>query len=165
MSKQSQRAPLNTRFGRYVYLSDTSDCWQWRGAKNEHGYGVIGKGARGSGNIKANRLSYQIFYNKNLTSKECVCHSCDNPECTNPNHLFLGNQRENIRDMICKNRNSPPPVRLGELNNKAKLTKDNVQEIRKLSVQGMSSRKIAALFSVNKTSILSIINNKSWRHV
>jgi hypothetical protein len=165
MNKKSQRAPLNIRFGRYVYLSENSNCWEWRGAKNEHGYGVIGKGGRGSGLAKAHRVSYQIFYNTKLTSRECVCHSCDNPECTNPDHLFLGSQKENLKDMFAKGRNSKPPVRLGELNNKSKLTEEAVTRIRELSLLGQSSRIIASQFFVAHSTILSIINRKSWRHV
>lgn len=166
MPSNRSRTPITERFGRYVYLSLNTGCWEWRGAKNEHGYGVIGKeGGKRSGNIKAHRLSYQIFRHANLAREEFICHRCDNPPCVNPDHLFVGTQRDNVADMISKGRNSKPPVRYGEANNKAKLTEESVLKIRKLFAQGLSSPKIARLFSVTKPAILAIINHKTWRHV
>jgi hypothetical protein len=160
------RASITQRFGRYVYLLLSNGCWEWRGAKNERGYGLIGKeGGRGAGNIRAHRLSYQIFYRVNLTKEECVCHRCDNPPCVNPDHLFVGSQQENLLDMFAKARNSKPPVRYGEANNKAKLTEQDVIKIRQLYDHGLSSRKIAKLFFVDKSTILAIINRKIWRNV
>lgn len=159
-------APLDERFGRYVYLNLGNGCWEWRGAKNEHGYGVLGKeGGRGAGNVKAHRLSYQIFCHVSLTPKQCVCHKCDNPACVNPNHLFVGSQLDNMSDMLSKARNSKPPVRYGKANNKAKLNDESVRKIRQLSAKGWSSRKIASLFLVTKSAILSVVNHETWRHV
>jgi hypothetical protein len=166
LKSNRSRAPINQRFGRYVYLLLSNGCWEWRGAKNERGYGLIGKeGGRGAGNIRAHRLSYQIFYNVNLTREQCVCHKCDNPPCVNPDHLFVGSQQENILDMFAKARNSKPPLICGEANHMAKLTKQDVIEIRQLYDHGLSSPKIAKLFFVTKSTILAIVNRKIWRHV
>jgi hypothetical protein len=156
------RTPITQRFGRYVYLSLSNGCWEWRGARDERGYGMIGKeGGKGAGSIRAHRLSYQIFYRVNLTREECVCHRCDNPPCVNPDHLFVGSQLDNMLDMISKNRNS----NRGEAHHMAKLTKQDVVKIRQLSEDGLSSRKIAKLFFVDKGTILAIVNRKIWRHV
>ncbi len=166
MHSNRSRTPITERFGRYVYLSLNTGCWEWRGAKNEHGYGVIGKGGgKKSGNIKAHRLSYQIFRHANLAREQFICHRCDNPPCVNPDHLFVGTQRDNIADMIAKGRNSNPPIRYGESNHNAKLTKKSIPKIRRLFKRGTSSRKIARLHSVDKNTILAIINHKTWRHV
>ncbi len=166
LKSNRSRAPITQRFGRYVYLLLSNGCWEWRGARNEHGYGLIGKeGGRGAGNIRAHRLSYQIFYRVNLTREQLVCHRCDNPPCVNPDHLFVGSPLENVLDMISKNRHSKPPVRCGEEHPMAKLTKQDVIKIRQLYEGGLSSRKIAKLFFVDKGTILAIVNREIWRHV
>lgn len=161
---------LAERFGRYVYLSKGSsksngDCWKWMGARNDRGYGVIGQGARKQGISKAHRTAYELFYFTKLTKGQCICHSCDNPACVNPQHLFLGTQADNIADMIAKGRNVLPPIRKGEQCNFAKLTNKQIRQIRKLAKDGFSSRKLARRFEVSKTTILQIVKRKSWRHV
>jgi len=158
---------LTERFSRYVYLSKdiNNNCWNWMGAKNDCGYGVIGRGTRCHGISKAHRVAYEIFHFTDLHKTICVCHICDNPACVNPKHLFLGTQADNVADMIAKGRNTPPPVRKGEEANFAKLTEQQIRQIRKLSKAGTSSRKIAKSFAVSKTTILQIVNHKSWRHV
>lgn len=166
MHSNKGRASITERFGRYVYLSLNTGCWEWRGAKNEHGYGVIGKeGGRGAGNSKAHRLSYQIFCDTIPTPKELICHKCDNPSCVNPKHLFVGSPKDNTADMIAKGRNSKPPLRYGEANPRSKLTEERVLNVRQLSKQGLTSRRIARLHSVDKNTVLAIINHKTWRHV
>jgi hypothetical protein len=152
------------RFARRVYLAP-SGCWEWRGAVNEHGYGILGRGRRGDGNVKAHRVSYEIHHGVTLEPDVCVCHHCDNPCCVNPQHLFIGSQHENLADMRRKQRDSRPPVFMGTANQQAKLTPEQVAHIRKLSAAGHSSRAVAAQFGISKTAVLSIVNLNTWRHV
>src|ERR1700743_3839012 len=66
----------------------TDDCWLWLGATVEYGYGVFGHGGRGVIHY-AHRISWEI--NNGVIPKGLfVLHKCDNPPCTNPDHLFLG---------------------------------------------------------------------------
>ncbi|GAB4165592.1 MAG: hypothetical protein Tsb006_5100 [Rickettsiaceae bacterium] len=162
-SKRTQGS-LAERFARYVFLSD-NECWRWLGAKNDRGYGVIGNGTRCQGISKAHRVSYEIFYFTKLSKTKFICHACDNPGCVNPKHLFVCTQADNVADMIAKDRNSPPPIRRGEAASFAKLTEPQIRQIRQLSKTGTSSSKIAKTFAVSKTTILQIVNHKSWRHV
>lgn len=77
-----------------------ADCWEWQGAKDNKGYGVVGHRRR---KYKAHRLSYQAFISTPPDSLN-VCHKCDNPSCVNPEHLFLGTQKDNAKDMVFKGR-------------------------------------------------------------
>lgn len=95
------KMPTSDRFLFYVKKGATEDeCWQWLGKKNPQGYGLFGfRGKR----IFAHRYSY-IAENGEIEKGLYVCHKCDNPECSNPLHLFLGTPKENIQDAIRKGR-------------------------------------------------------------
>src|ERR1041385_5030391 len=78
-------------------------CWKWRGERHAHGYSVIRLRGNRKINWLAHRLSWQI-HNGPIPEGLCICHKCDNPECTNPEHLFLGTQLDNIKDCTLKKR-------------------------------------------------------------
>jgi hypothetical protein len=79
-------------------------CWGWSGSKDGRGYGKISSRAGRKGSPeKAHRVSFEREYGE-IPKDLNVCHSCDNPECTNPNHLFLGTQKDNMRDCSKKGR-------------------------------------------------------------
>jgi hypothetical protein len=89
------------RFSRYVRKSKTG-CHIWVGSKSQYGYGKFyfeGK------DVRAHRVSWILT--KGKIAENClVLHKCDNPSCVNPNHLFLGTQKDNMQDMINKGRNA-----------------------------------------------------------
>lgn len=97
-------------FKRFVskFTPGTRDeCWEWHGELNERGYGRMKIGKK---NKKAHRLSYEHFTGRSLGKLLC-CHTCDNPSCVNPNHLFAGTHRDNAQDCVRKGRKatgSPP---------------------------------------------------------
>lgn len=98
---------------RFVINSDTG-CWDWAGRKNRKGYGVIAGEINGKRYTKigqsmlAHRVSWIIFKGEIPDSEQAhgtvVMHKCDNPSCVNPEHLRLGTQADNVRDMESKRR-------------------------------------------------------------
>lgn len=80
---------------------DPDECWEWKGPREQAGYGLL---FLNNEKIKAHRYSLQIKENKLLNSKDFACHHCDNPPCVNPNHLYIGNAKSNVRDAVKRNR-------------------------------------------------------------
>ena len=99
--------PLRERFMKHVVTGP--DCWQWRATTNGAGYGMIYPGPPAKSGTKhlAHRVSWQIFRG-DIPDGQHVLHRCDNPECTNPEHLFIGTHRDNMRDKELKGRANHP---------------------------------------------------------
>lgn len=100
-------ASLLTRFWKRVRKTD--NCWLWQGGTNALGYGRVGIGARGTGMAYAHRVSY-IVANGPIAKGIQVLHACDQPSCVRPEHLFLGTQLDNMRDMDAKGRRVSKPL-------------------------------------------------------
>ena len=143
-------------------IKKTTSCWIWIAYRNPAGYGVIGKKGQ-TGNILAHRLSY-IIHNGKIPKKYCVCHSCDNPFCVNPKHLFLGKQQDNMNDMVKKGRYKKRNIPKGEDAFHAKLTWKKVSEIRRRYIRGVFGvPRLAKIYSVNNKTMFSIIHNRTWK--
>ena len=86
-----------------VIVNDITDCWEWQGATNNIGYGMIR-------DEKKMRTTHRVSYEEHTQTKIprflCVCHSCDNTICVNPNHLWLGTMKDNTQDMFAKGRSN-----------------------------------------------------------
>jgi len=95
------RIPVEKRFWGKVQKTDS--CWIWTGGTNGHGYGSLVIDHTGNHRIYAHRLSWIIHYGEILNGLQ-VLHKCDNPLCVNPEHLFLGTQKDNMDDMMAKGR-------------------------------------------------------------
>lgn len=135
---------------------DEKGCWNWTKSRNFFGYGWIWFGEKLR---KTHRVVYSIVHNEELTREDFVCHSCDNPSCCNPEHLFLGNHDENMKDMVDKKRSGRR-----EDHSQAKLTFDQVREIRqKYRSMKISQRGLAKQYGVDQALICKIIQNKLWK--
>ncbi|NJL99883.1 MAG: hypothetical protein HC924_14280 [Synechococcaceae cyanobacterium SM2_3_2] len=146
------------RFWRKVVRGKTlDDCWQWVGCKAGRYGQTSSKGENKRTRIPAHRFSWQI-HNGEIPPDLLVCHRCDNPECCNPSHLFLGTCADNIADCHAKGRNAD---RRGEKHPLAKLTEVQVQQIRERKLGGMSNREIAKLFDVSTAQIQRVVKKKA----
>lgn len=103
----TKRTPLRVRFWNKVTPRGEQECWEWKGALNRTGYGMIRRGGRRAGPILAHRASYELNCGP-IPKGISVCHKCDNPPCVNPAHLFLGTHIANMWDSIRKGRFMDP---------------------------------------------------------
>ena len=125
---------------------------------NQNGYGEFCVNRK---LIIAHRFSYQLHHNRLIGDKMFICHTCDNPACVNPHHLFEGTPQENMTDKTNKGRATK-----GEKQPLSKLTEKQVLEIRAKYAKGRITYNVLAKeYGVHKTSIGLIINRKIWTHI
>jgi len=137
-----------------------SGCWETRLAKTPLGYGRL-YSAGGRAN-RRHLLAHRVVAARMIRpagSDELVCHSCDNPPCINPDHLFIGSNDDNLDDMRSKDRDTH-----GEASLLAKLTDVQVAAIRSIYREGRTTqRELALQFDVSQSQISRIVNRKSRR--
>lgn len=151
---------LEERFWTKVDKSIESGCWEWLAFTNKK-YGVLkGLGGRKGKVLAAHRVSWEI-HNGVIPEGLCVLHRCDNPKCVNPDHLFLGTQKDNVDDMMNKGRAIISPLKNGEQHPRTKLTHSAVRGIRELNGL-MTHKDIAELYGVCRTNITHVLNNTRW---
>jgi len=145
---------LSERFWEKVDVRGPDECWPWKAGKDKKGYGrfVVRFGKW----MLAHRLAYELTVGPIPDGKD-VCHSCDSPGCCNKAHHFIGTHIDNNADAFNKARKN------GHGYGSAKLSPDQVRQIRELASQGRSRKEIGVLFGVTDVSIGNIINGKTWR--
>jgi hypothetical protein len=147
---------LEERFWSKVEVTGhRGSCWLWTG-NTRKGYGRIWGGGRLQ---SAHRTAYELTVGK-IPNDMLVCHTCDNPACVNPEHLFLGTKSDNAFDSVNKGRWC---IENGEACQFSKLTWVQVTEIRRLSDTGLSQRAIAKRFDVTQANVWSILHDKTWQ--
>lgn len=149
------------RFMDKVSIDDSSQCWIWVGASNILKYGrIYSRELRRA--EPAHRFSWRLFRGA-LSDELDVLHKCDNPKCVNPEHLFLGNQSDNMKDMVSKGR---ALHRIGSTNPNSKLTEENVWWILQLYERRLFTQvELASLFNVTQSMISSILRGDSWSYM
>lgn len=141
-------------------LDQETGCWLWTGAIIWSGYGRVRVGTKTQ---SAHRCAYMLATGLDLPRTIDVCHRCDVRACINPDHLFHGTRRDNMRDCANKGRTfKPGDVFKGELCPAAKLTADQVRAIR---TDGRSTRVLGALYGVSRHTISAVKRGLTWRSI
>lgn len=141
------------------------ECWNWMGYKNEDGYGRV--------QIKewayfAHRVIFDLVNPgiielnapKSYDETGFLLHTCDNPSCCNPKHLWVGTHAQNMADKVAKNRQKKFPTDTGP---RCKLTMQQAREARKLRKEGISTRELAQRFGVSLPSMKTLIRGDSYK--
>lgn len=155
MNKRLQT--VEERFMEYVTKTDT--CWLWTGYKGNYGYGKvtneIGK------QVRAHRYMYEK-HKGTIPAGMNVLHTCDVTACINPDHLFLGTQKDNVKDMMKKGRGGYKTF-YGESHPMSKLTMEKAEQIRDLySLGNLYQREIGERFGVSQAVVSKIIKGELW---
>lgn len=145
--------PVAERFWSKVQKSD--GCWQWLACHS----GDYGQFSFNGGRIKAHRMAWMLSYGQ-IPEGYRVCHHCDNKLCVNPEHLYCGTQKDNIRDMMAKGRSQTVGApQQGELNRNARLTKKEALVIRNSS---LTPKVLTNLYPISLSQIYNIRNGYRW---
>lgn len=155
LERRRELKTLKERFEPKYEVASTG-CWNWTACRQSDGYGMISVGKT---MLLAHRMSYLLY--KGALGDKQVLHTCDNPTCVNPEHLFLGTHKENMRDKEDKGRGNRTPVK-GEAHGRSILTEQQVLSIREdTRVQSMISKE----YHVSQSQISRIKLRKKWGHL
>jgi hypothetical protein len=152
-----------------------TSCWLWTGSPASKGYCEISLGGSNPVCVGVHRFSYELHFGP-IPDGLLVCHECDTPRCVRPDHLFLGTYADNGADCVRKGRAAsgvrngrslhPECVPRGESHYGAKVTADQVAEIRSLYVpRRVSTRALAERFGLSRSQIFNIVSGAQWRSV
>jgi len=156
---------LEEKFWEKVNKKGKDDCWEWLAGRNHKNYGnfYVSIGNSKDKHWIAHRMAWKLTYGE-IPKGLHICHHCDNPPCVNPNHLWIGTNKDNILDASRKGR-LVRKIR-GEDHHKSKLTEKEVIEIKHIRKEtGLSFIKIGKMFNVHPTTIGYIMRGRTWSHI
>lgn len=152
-----------------VTKGNDNECWEWQGACNSGGYGTAAWGGKV---VPAHRLAYFLhaggialatkFREEGRAKRyrRFVLHRCDNRKCCNPAHLFLGSLSANMKDAYKKGRKKQPT---GSAHSNAKLTTEQVTDIRRRYDAGELQVPLAAEYNVSQRAISLIVRRETYK--
>jgi hypothetical protein len=181
-TRRPQNVTERAWFHKSYTVDTTTGCWLWnkctKGGK--FNYGIFSMNGVG---IRAHRASYMLNVGP-IPDGFCVCHQCDTPMCVNPEHLFIGTDRDNAMDAVSKHRMHIPtptgfhyggnhwtqrnPSKHCECSSGCKLTTDQVKHIREQAIHGLTisdKKRIAREHGITDGSLWLILTNRTWKHV
>ena len=138
-------------------VEKTDGCWIWRACRDKDGYGFFGLEGK---NEHAHRVSWMLTHGP-IPDGAHVCHTCDNPPCVRPDHLWLGDNRLNTLDRDRKGRQRPP---YGERNGLTTLTNDDADTIRRRVEAGEIQADLVREYKVSAVAVCNIVNHRTFIH-
>ena len=151
------RGKRDAKYRFWENVDKSGDCWNWTGSLYTTGYGRMPIGT--SIHTGAHRWSYE-HHKGEIPDGMHVCHHCDNQRCVNPDHLWLGTNKDNIEDCVSKDRHTR-----GERSKQAKLTDEIVIQLRKRHKSGASYLSLARQYGVSPNTIRRAVIRDGWKHV
>lgn len=153
----TQSPVLSERFWSKVEVVERLRCWPWKGSKDKDGYGTLTHEGQF---IRAPRVA---FFLRNGVWPNNACHTCDNPTCCNPDHIFDGTRLDNMRDMVAKGRNKTDR---GESHGGAVLTESKVLAMRSEYKEGsIGFGTLAKKYGCSNSTVQRVINRRNWKHI
>jgi len=144
-----------------VQIGAPDECWPWTGSRRGGGtnrYGRFGKEGL------AHRIALEHKIGRSLSDGMIACHTCDNPICCNPNHLYEGTRSQNAHDAFKRGQWTPGDQK-GSANGNSRLSEADVRAIRKRIENGETNVAIARSYPVTHATISNIRRGKFWAGV
>jgi transposase len=141
------------RFMKMVKKDPETGCWEWQGSLSESGYGqffITSRSYKGTGSMRAHRVSFMMHNDVDLEPEELLCHTCDNRKCVNPEHLFVGTSADNTADAIEKGRHPT-----------ATLTEEQVWDLLKKYQEGWRPKDLAEEFGIHVASVRNLYTGRT----
>lgn len=149
---------------KYVRFGRTDECWPWVGPRDPDGYGEVKVNPwRG---WRAHRAMYTWTFGE-IPDGLLVCHTCDNPPCCNPSHLFLGTPLDNVLDMVRKGRQrtgDTPELQKGRViaHEKRRIPQEVCDRVREVYLNtGMTQAQVGAMFGISQQAVSLIVREES----
>lgn len=143
-----KRIPVSDRILNRVAKQEGA-CWLWQGCFGKDGYGVIGVGKHQK---RTHRVAYECFVGE-IPNGMLVCHTCDQPACVNPNHLFLGTAKENYDDMVEKGRKR---AAMRDNRPSSNIKQKDIQSLIEMRKSGKTLKEISVLYGVSFQTVSRI---------
>lgn len=156
--------PTMDRIARRVRVNFATGCVEWQGARSA-GYGMMVVGSRSDGSRRHDRVS-RIMWRETfgpIPSGMSVLHSCDNPPCVNPMHLFLGTQKDNVMDAIRKGRMKFPKNGRGERSHRCRWTDAQIAEVRERVRSGETQCSVARSMGISQGHVSMVVRRLKRR--
>jgi hypothetical protein len=132
---------------RLLVKIEQNGCWRWMGSISSAGYGTISIAGRRQ---YAHRFSLKNF-GSGLKENQMACHTCDNPWCVNPEHLYAGNYKTNGVDAAKRQRFAHQKL--------------NEDDVRKIFHSSKANSEIAKQYGITSSMVCAIKKRRKWRHV
>jgi hypothetical protein len=141
-----------------------NECWEWTGSRSAFGHGSFNMSGLSSSN--SHRIMYKLTKGP-IPTGMFVCHSCDNPPCCNPAHLWLGTPKDNMADCVSKGRfkATPPPLHMRARGEQSARSKLNNEQVTDIFLSNDSTKILADKYGIGMNSIRYIKTGVTWAHV